>query len=226
MAQATAVIAAAGSGVRLGAGGPKALVELAGRSLVEWSLDACAAAETIAAIVVAAPPAMVGDFELALASQRLPLHVVAGGETRSGSVAAALAGVESEITVVHDAARPLATAALFDAVVTKLRADSECDCVLAAAPVTDTVKEVDGREVVRTLDRSRLWAAQTPQAFRTAALRRALAAAGSLAEATDDAMLVEAVGGRVAVHDSPPQNIKVTTQADLSTAAMLIEQRG
>ena len=225
MAQATAVIAAAGSGVRLGAGGPKALVELAGRSLVGWSLDACAAAESIAAAVVAAPPAMVGEFEAALAAPPLPLRVVAGGETRSDSVAAALAGVESEIAVVHDAARPLATAALFDAVVSELCAQPECDCVLAATPVTDTVKEVEGREVVRTLDRSRLWAAQTPQAFRTAALRRALAAADALSGATDDAMLVEALGGRVVVHDSPPENIKVTLPSDLETAAALLEAR-
>ena len=224
MARATAVIAAAGSGVRLGAGGPKALVELAGRSLIEWSLDACVAAEEVAAVVVAAPPAMVGDFEAALGSCPLPLQVVAGGETRSGSVAAALASVESEISVVHDAARPLATAALFDAVVRELGAAPERDCVLAATPVTDTVKEVEGREVVRTLDRSRLWAAQTPQAFRTEALRRALAA-GPLTHATDDAMLVEALGGRVAVHEGPPQNIKVTAQADLRTAALLLAER-
>lgn len=224
MARATAVIAAAGSGVRLGAGGPKALVELAGRSLVEWSLDACVAAETIAAAVVAAPPAMVGDFEAALGSCPLPLQVVAGDETRSGSVAAALAGIESEISVVHDAARPLATAALFDAVVTELGADPERDCVLAASPVTDTVKEVEGREVVRTLDRSRLWAAQTPQAFRTEALQRALAA-GPLTHATDDAMLVEALGGRVAVHEGPQENIKVTTQTDLRTAALLLAEQ-
>ena len=96
--------------------------------------------------------------------------------------------------------------------------------MLAATPVTDTVKEVEGRAVVRTLDRSRLWAAQTPQAFRTEALRRAFAA-GSLAHATDDAMLVEALGGRVAVHDASPQNIKVTTDADLRAAAMLLAGR-
>lgn len=224
MARATAVIAAAGSGVRLGAGGPKALVELAGRSLIEWSLDACVAAEEVAAAVVAAPPAMVGDFEAALGSCPLPLQVVAGGETRSGSVAAALASVESEISVVHDAARPLATAALFDAVVRELGAAPERDCVLAATPVTDTVKEVDGHEVVRTLDRSRLWAAQTPQAFRSEPLRAAHAAPPR-GRVTDDAMLVEHAGGVVLVEPGPPSNLKVTTPDDLHLAELLLSAR-
>ena len=225
MAQATAVIAAAGSGERLGAGGPKALVELAGRSLVGWSLDAFAGARSVASAVVAAPPELVGEVEEALRAAPLPVKVVAGGEARSYSVAAALAGVEAAIVVVHDAARPLVTAELIDAVVADLVANPDCDCVLAAAPVTDTVKEVEGREVARTLDRSRLWAAQTPQAFRTEALRRALAAPDSLAGATDDAMLVESIGSRVIVHDAPSENIKVTMPRDLRTASVLLAER-
>jgi 2-C-methyl-D-erythritol 4-phosphate cytidylyltransferase len=149
---------------------------------------------------------------------------VAGGESRSESVAAAVAEVETEIAVVHDAARPLADAQLFDAVVGEL-AIQECDCVLAAAPITDTVKQAAGHEVERTLDRARLWGAQTPQAFRTESLRRALASADSVAEATDDAMLVERLGGRVLLYPAPPGNLKVTTPLDLRIAALLLAER-
>jgi 2-C-methyl-D-erythritol 4-phosphate cytidylyltransferase len=223
-AQAAAVVAAAGSGQRLGAGGPKALVELGGRPLVGWSLDAMAAAETVASAVVAAPPDEVERFERALAGVRLPVTVVAGGESRSESVAEALASVEADLVVVHDAARPLVEPGLIDAVVRRLAASDGTACVLAAAPITDTVKEVESEVVRRTLDRSRLWGAQTPQAFRSAALREALAA-GAPAAATDDAMLVEAAGGRVVVHPGPPENIKVTTPLDLRVAELLLAQR-
>jgi 2-C-methyl-D-erythritol 4-phosphate cytidylyltransferase len=230
-AEATAIIAAAGSGERLGAGGPKALVELAGRPLVEWSLEACASAMSVGAAVVAAPPDRVGGVEAALADagsardSGLSLRVVPGGESRSESVAAAAASVETEIAVVHDAARPLVTADLIDAVVAELITAPECDCVLAASPVVDTIKEASGGEVERTLDRSRLWAAQTPQAFRTEALRRALAAADSLGAAPDDAMLVERSGGRVRVLEAPRENFKVTAPLDLRIAALLLAGR-
>lgn len=179
------------------------------------------------AAVVAAPPEHIGELEQAAGrlTSELSLRVVAGGASRSVSVAAAVAAVESEVVVVHDAARPLVTAQLIDSVVSELLADDGCDCVLAATPVTDTVKEADGREVERTLDRSRLWAAQTPQAFRTGALRRALEAAESLAAATDDAMLVERLGGRVVLHPAPPENIKVTTPLDLRVAELLLAER-
>jgi len=215
--------------VRLGAGGPKALVELAGRILAAWSLDAFAAARSVGAAVVAAPPDRVGEVEDALLGaskgDALPLRVVAGGASRSESVAAALAAVETELTVVHDAARPLVAAELIDAVVSELAATPGCECVLAATPITDTVKEVAEHEVERTLDRSRLWAAQTPQAFRTETLSRALAAADSLSAATDDAMLVERLGGRVLVHEAPPENLKVTTKRDLRIAELMLADR-
>ena len=222
------MIAAAGSGDRLGAGGPKALVELAGRPLIEWSLQAFAAARSVGRAVAAVPPDRITDFERAVAAagEPLELQLVAGAATRSGSVAAAAAEVDTEVTVVHDAARPLVTAELIDAVVADLL-DGGWDCVLAAAAVTDTVKEVDGREVRATPERSRLWAAQTPQAFRTEALRAAQAAAGSdgLAGATDDASLLERGGGRVGIHEAPATNLKVTTPLDLRVAELLLAQR-
>jgi 2-C-methyl-D-erythritol 4-phosphate cytidylyltransferase len=141
-------------------------------------------------------------------------------------VANALAGVETELVVVHDAARPLATAELFDEVVAALAADEALAGVVAAAPVTDTTKEVfRGREVHRTLDRSSLWAAQTPQAFRTEALRRALESTELLAQASDDAMLVERSGGRVVVHPAPAANLKVTTPSEMRIAEGLLLER-
>jgi 2-C-methyl-D-erythritol 4-phosphate cytidylyltransferase len=214
------VIAAAGSGERLGAGGPKAFIDVAGRSLLEWSLAAFRSAGTIDEIVVAAPP---GEEERVAEEGVL---AVAGGEHRSESVANALGVIGGEIVVVHDAARPLVTPGLIDAVVEELAAEKDAAGVIAASPVSDTIKEAsEGGRVERTLDRSGLWAVQTPQAFRAAALRHALSDPGSLAEATDDAMLVERDGGRVLIHAASADNIKVTTPFDLRVAELLLREQ-
>jgi 2-C-methyl-D-erythritol 4-phosphate cytidylyltransferase len=195
-------------------------VELAGRPLLDWSLDALRAARKVGEIVVAVPA---GNVEELAAGD---LMVVAGGETRSQSVAAGLETVDADVVVVHDAARPLVTAELVDAVLADLLDDADCAAVVAAAPVTDTIKQVArGREVDRTLDRSSLWAAQTPQAFRAEALREALASTELLAQATDDAMLVERIGGKVLLHEAPAENLKVTTPHDLRVAEMLLAER-
>ena len=222
---AAALVVAAGSGERLGAGTPKAFVVLAGRPLVTWSLDAIAAAG-IPRAVVAVPPGhgAAGEEALALLADRfaLGLAVVEGGATRSESVRNALdAAGEVEAVAVHDAARPLAEPEIFTRTLAAL---AEVDCAVAAARMTDTIKEAgpDGR-VVRTHDRSRLWAIQTPQAFRAAVLRRALdVPADVLAAATDDAWLVERAGGSVRVIESPPANFKVTTPHDLAIAESLL----
>jgi 2-C-methyl-D-erythritol 4-phosphate cytidylyltransferase len=149
---------------------------------------------------------------------------VRGGATRSASVRAALAAAPpSEAVVVHDAARPLAEPDLFTRALAAL---SGADCAIAAAPVTDTIKEAEAGVVVATLDRSRLWAVQTPQAFRRAALERALDVDEAiLARATDDAWLVERAGGRVRVVESSPANFKVTTPHDLRVAELLLAAR-
>ncbi len=195
-------------------------MELAGRPMIEWSLDALRAASTIAEIVVAAPP---GDHEL-VSDQGVV--AVAGGEHRSQSVANALALCSGEFVVVHDAARPLVTPGLIDAMVEELAAEKDAAGVIAATPVTDTIKQVgDEGQVERTLDRSGLWAVQTPQAFRADALREALADPDSLPAASDDAMLVERRGGRVVVHSTSPDNIKVTTPFDLRVAELLLRER-
>jgi len=205
---------AAGSGERLGAGRPKAFVELAGRPMLAWSLDAVRAAG-IAEIVVALP-----------AGEDAPSGTVGvpGGATRSASVRAALAAAPPGDVVVHDAARPLVTPETFTATLAAL---ADADCAIAAAPVPDTIKEAgDDRVVTATLDRSRLWAIQTPQAFRRAALEQALTQPDELlAQATDDAWLVERTGGTVRVVESTPANFKVTTAHDLRIAELLLADR-
>jgi 2-C-methyl-D-erythritol 4-phosphate cytidylyltransferase len=216
---AVALLVAAGRGERLGADGPKAFVVLAGRPMLEWSLDALRAVEAVSRVVVAlppgvdAPPGTVG---------------VIGGAERSHSVRAALEaageGPPDQAVIVHDAARPLATPELFELAL-KALASRGCDAVVAAARVTDTVKRAgDDLRVTETLDRNALWAVQTPQVFRRDALARALAQPDDvLAAATDDAGLVEQAGGRVHVVESPADNLKVTTPVDLRLAEILLE---
>jgi 2-C-methyl-D-erythritol 4-phosphate cytidylyltransferase len=189
---------------------------------------ACREADWIAAIVVAAPP---GHEERAaelagISDDETEVVVVAGGAHRSESVALAVERVDTELLVVHDAARPLVTPELIDACLADLAADEGADGVVAAAPVADTIKQtLRGNEVERTLDRSSLWAAQTPQAFRAEALRRALASTELLAQATDDAMLLERIGGKVLLHEAGSENIKVTTPMDLRIAEFLLAER-
>jgi len=196
--------------------------------MVEWSIEAFRACDSVRSIVVAAPPGHIGDLG------GHDLGVVAGGETRAQSVANALEAVGTEYVAVHDAARPLLTPELVKALVTDLDAAPEAAGVIAAAPVTDTVKrgsfrtdsvQKEPRNVVETVDRSQLWAAQTPQVFRTDALRAALTAAERPQEATDEAMLVEWNGGTVLIHPVAGQNLKVTTPLDLRVAELLLAER-
>jgi 2-C-methyl-D-erythritol 4-phosphate cytidylyltransferase len=215
---AIALIVAAGLGERLGASRPKALVELAGRPLLQWSVDVLASAASIEQIVVALPP----DVEAPAGTVG-----VMGGAVRSESVRLALgAAGKGDPVLVHDAARPLLTAELVQATLAAAGQEG-VDAAIAAAPVTDTVKQTDGENVVtQTLDRAGLWAAQTPQVFRRAILERALDVPDEvLGEATDDAWLVERVGGRVVVVPAPKDNLKVTTSIDLALAELLIARR-
>jgi 2-C-methyl-D-erythritol 4-phosphate cytidylyltransferase len=213
---AAAIIVAAGRGERLGASGPKAFVVLGGETLLDRCLRAVSAAGVAGPVVVALPPGTpVLDG----------VTCVEGGATRSASVRNALAAVpvSEESVVVHDAARPLVPPALFGEVLAAL---ADADAAIAAAPVTDTVKEAGEDHLVRrTLDRRALWAVQTPQAFRRAALARALDVEDSvLAAATDDAWLVERQGGTVRVVPSTARNLKVTTPVDLELAELLLRR--
>jgi 2-C-methyl-D-erythritol 4-phosphate cytidylyltransferase len=223
---ATALLAAAGSGERLGAETPKALVALAGRPMAAWSLLAFAAARSIDAVVIAAPPEGVDELAALAAdvAPDLPAHTVPGGDSRSESVARALVETPAdvEVVVVHDAARPLVTPELLDHCIAQL-ARWGCDGVVAAARTFDTVKEADaGGRVIATLERSRLWAVQTPQVFRAQALAHALGH-GDLERATDDAQLVEAEGGDVRIVEAPRENLKVTSPFDLRVAATFLQ---
>jgi 2-C-methyl-D-erythritol 4-phosphate cytidylyltransferase len=221
--QSAAIVVAAGSGERLGAGRPKAFVAVGGRPMAAWSLDAIATAG-IPRVVVAVPPGHAALAEETLGRPfPLGLAFVEGGETRSASVRNALAAAGPDVgaVLVHDAARPMVAPELFTRTLAAL---AGADAAIAAARVTDTIKEAgnDGI-VVRTLERSRLWAIQTPQAFRADVLRRALAAGEDvLAQATDDAWLVERAGGTVRVVESPSANFKVTTPHDLARADALL----
>lgn len=220
-----AVIVAAGSGERLGAGRPKALVELAGMPLAQWSIEALQALEGLRRIVIALP---------AGACAPPGVTAVEGGAVRSDSVRRALSAVgesetngEDELVLVHDAARPLLTPELAASVIAALEHDTQADAAIAAVAVTDTIKRVDPLGVVtETLDRSELWAVQTPQVFRRAALQRALSVSeAELARATDDAWLVERLGGRVIVVPAIHENLKVTTPLDLRMAELLLRGR-
>jgi 2-C-methyl-D-erythritol 4-phosphate cytidylyltransferase len=220
-----ALIVAAGSGERLAADRPKALVELAGRPLLEWSVLALRAAGGIERVVVALPPGVSGPADVL---EQPGVSAVEGGPVRSDSVRRALAASGSEeLVLVHDAARPLVSAGLAERVIDALVSDAGASAAIAAVPLADTLKRVGERGVVReTLSRSELWAVQTPQVFRREALERALAVSDEmLAAATDDAWLVEQAGGRVIVVESSPENLKVTTPLDLELAALLIARR-
>lgn len=200
--------------------------------MVEWSIAAFRACPSVGSIVVACPPGHVHDLG------GNDLGVVDGGETRTASVSNALEAAGTELVAIHDAARPLVTSELIEAVVATLEADPSAAGAIVATPVTDTVKQATSAPfpgvetgegalaVERTLDRGRLWAAQTPQVFRVEALREALAGEpAGVAGATDEAMLVEAVGGRVLIHPSPAENLKVTTPLDLELAGLLLAGR-
>jgi 2-C-methyl-D-erythritol 4-phosphate cytidylyltransferase len=207
------IVPAAGSGERLGADGPKAFVVCAGRPLLEWSLDALV--EVCDRVVVAVPPGYEDGRDR-----------VRGGVVRSDSVKRALAlAPEADVVVVHDAARPLLTVDLVQACVAAVR--DGWQGATAAARMTDTVKQAAADlRVERTLDRSRLWSIQTPQAFDADALRAALDVPfETLAAATDDASLVEAAGGAVRVVEAPPENFKVTRPLDLELAALTLRAR-
>ena len=212
-----ALIAAAGSGERLGIDRPKAFAALGGRPLLAESLERLEDCEVVDAIVVAAPPGW-EEPAILLAEELAASKVVAcvtGGDSRAASVAVALAEVPEDalVIVVHDAARPLVDATVVERVLEPL--GRGFDGAVPGLPVADTLKRVHEGAVVETVERAGLVAAQTPQAFLAPVLRAAFAA-DDLDKATDCAALVEARGGRVAIVEGDPRLLKVTTPADLA----------
>jgi len=208
-----AVVVAAGSGSRFGA--QKQFASIGGRPMVAWSVvSARSVADGVVVVLPAADPGLHGDGDrLHGADVGVP-----GGATRAASVRSGLDAVpaDADVVVVHDGARPLASPALFRAVVDAVLAGA--DAVVPGLAVTDTLKRVVDGDVVDTVARDGLVGVQTPQAFRAEVLRRAH---DGEPDATDDAALVEAVGATVRVVPGDPRNLKVTTPADLEIAQAL-----
>jgi 2-C-methyl-D-erythritol 4-phosphate cytidylyltransferase len=224
--RAAALLLAAGRGERLGATGGKGFLELAGRPLLAYSVETVEASDPIEAFVVAAPSGREDDAKAEASSSRKLHAVVAGGQTRQGSVRRALGAVPEgfDAVVIHDVARPFAPAALFERSISAL---SSADGAVPAVPLADTLKRVAGDDVLETLPREDLVTVQTPQAFR----RRPLEEAHSAADregfvATDDAALLERAGFRVVTFPGDPENRKITVPEDLRWAEALVRARG
>jgi 2-C-methyl-D-erythritol 4-phosphate cytidylyltransferase len=231
------LIAAAGSGRRMGAAGNKLLLPVAGRPVLAWTLEAALACPAITWIGVIGQPvdeapiaALVAEA-LAPKPQAVPVRWILGGDTRQESVSRGLAALpaEAELVLIHDGARALVEPALLAACGEALRQAAASGAgVIAATPVTDTIKQVDASgTITATPERSHLWAAQTPQAFAVPQLRQAHARAEAEGwSVTDDAALFERLGLPVRVLEAPPSNIKLTTRFDLTVAEALLAERG
>lgn len=208
------IIVAGGSGSRFGGGTPKQFLEIAGKRVVDWSV--VAAASVSAGVVIVLP----AKSTVKVAAQRLGCEVtsVNGGSSRSESVRNGLAAVpqHADIVLVHDAARPVASPALFERVVAAVAGGA--DAAIPVVDVVDTIRDTAGN----TIDRSQLQAVQTPQAFTAGVLRHAHA---SRSDATDDATLVRAVGGRTVTVQGERWNLKVTESGDALVVAALLEER-
>ncbi len=208
---------------------PKAFVALSGHPMLFYSMRAIASVESIVEAVIAIPPGMEARAREAVAEAglQIPVKLTPGGAERQDSVRIALrlTSAESELVIVHDAARPFATPGLFEAC---LQAAAHAGGAIAAIPVSDTLKRVEGKLIRATVPRAGLWQAQTPQAFRRelliaahdGAAREAIAAA-TMPGATDDGDLVERLGATVEVVEASPTNFKITTRGDLELAQAL-----
>ncbi len=220
------LIAAAGSGRRMGADRNKLLLPLAGRPVIAWTLQAALAAERIRWIGVVGQEMDRSAILSLVEGVSKPVHWIQGGSTRQESVLRGLAGLPADATqvLIHDGARCLAEPALFDRCADALAGGQ---ALIAATPVTDTIKRVDGQGVITaTPDRSELWAAQTPQGFQVDQLRQGHAEAQAKGwSVTDDASLYERLGWPVQVLDAGPANIKVTTPFDLTVAEAVLALR-
>jgi 2-C-methyl-D-erythritol 4-phosphate cytidylyltransferase/2-C-methyl-D-erythritol 2,4-cyclodiphosphate synthase len=219
----SAIIAAGGRGVRLAADRPKQLLTVGGRTLLDRSVSLFATHPAISEVIVALPLELVPDPPPFLSARSIvPVRVVAGGDRRQDSVANAFAAAspETDVVVIHDAARPFASAAL---VTRTVQAAAESGAAVAAIESRDTVKQVEGSVVARTLPRETIYLAQTPQAFRRDVLAAALAAGAS--DATDEALLAERAGYVVRIVEGEATNIKITTADDLVVAEAIAHRQ-
>jgi 2-C-methyl-D-erythritol 4-phosphate cytidylyltransferase/2-C-methyl-D-erythritol 2,4-cyclodiphosphate synthase len=217
----TAIIAAGGSGRRMGATIPKQLLELGGRSLLARSVAAFDSHPSISDLIVVLPPELTESGRSLVGETRRPLRIVAGGPRRQDSVANAFDVVVpvADIVLVHDAARPFVSSGIISRAIA---AAAEHGAAIAAVPVSDTVKRVGGfpapEVIVETLRREDIYLAQTPQAFRRDVLRDAVALGRTGVAATDEAALAEQAGHPVRVVSGDPANVKITTASDLTQA--------
>ena len=221
----TVIIVAAGTGERFGAETPKQFVNIHGVPVLRRTIERFEAAETIDRIVLVLSDDSRRRFEamdLGCGITKLQ-SVVIGGSSRAESVRNGLAAVEAaEVVAVHDGARPLVSVAEIDEVIRKA---SETGAACLVAEVSDTIKHVENGEIVRTVDRTRLRRALTPQAFRMEVLTRAFADAGvSAAAATDEAYLVEAIGVPIHCVEGSTRNIKITRPEDIAVAEALLAE--
>ncbi|MFM8936075.1 MAG: 2-C-methyl-D-erythritol 4-phosphate cytidylyltransferase [Vulcanococcus sp.] len=223
------LIACAGSGRRMGADRNKLLLEVGGRPVLAWTLAAALASPEVRWIGIVGQPVDQAEIEalVAAAGPDRPVVWIQGGDSRQESVAHGLAALpaEAEAVLIHDGARCLVEPEL---IARCAAAAAAGEAVIAAAPVTDTIKRVDGDGVIQdTPDRSVLWGAQTPQGFPVEQLRRAHARAAAEGwSVTDDASLFERLGWPVKVIAAPPSNLKITTRFDLTVAAAVLAARG
>ena len=220
----SAIIAAGGRGVRMGGGRPKQLLSLGGTTILQRSVAAFDRCGRVDEIVLVVPVELAADSAVASTPDGTPMRVVPGGVRRQDSVARGFdaSSPASEIIVVHDAARPLCSTEL---IIRTLEAASRYGAAIAALGAHDTVKQRaqdDGRFVGRTLSRESIVLAQTPQAFQREVLAQAIALGRRGVEATDEATLAERAGHRVAFVEGEPDNIKITTERDLTAARRLL----
>jgi 2-C-methyl-D-erythritol 4-phosphate cytidylyltransferase len=222
--EVAAIVAAAGLGTRLGKGS-KALVQLNGRTTLARAVELFLGLDEVARIVVVAPPARLAaaEAEVAVLRPRKPVEVCPGGDTRQQSVRAGLTRLSgADFVLVHDAARPLASAALCRRV---LRAAIESGAAFPGLVPRDAVKRVEGTRLLESLDRNRIVLAQTPQGFAYGLLLKAhLEAHETGLEGDDDAQLVAAAGHSVTVVEGEPANLKLTTAEDFEVLEALLRE--
>ena len=220
------LIAAAGSGSRMGADRNKLLLHIAERPILAWTLDAAIAAEKIAWIGIVGQKVDQSEINQLMKSCPKPIHWIEGGRTRQESIKRGLEGLpqDAENVLIHDGARCLVQKELFNSCAELVL---EGNAVIAAVPVTDTIKRVDGNSlIIETPSREELWAAQTPQGFSVSPLKKAHATADAQKMiVTDDASLYESLGWPVRVLEASSSNIKVTTPFDLIVAEAVLSFR-
>jgi 2-C-methyl-D-erythritol 4-phosphate cytidylyltransferase len=221
----TAIIVAAGEGKRFGGDVPKQFLEIAGKPLIIHTIQRFESCPEIDEIILLLPPTRAKDFSQLSKKHHLKKisKILSGGETRSASVLNGLNAVNSEtaeIIAVHDGARPLVTVEEISSTIIKAR---ETGAACLVAPVTDTIKEISGNKILRTIDRARLRRALTPQCFRYEILRRAFEEIDFSENATDECFLVEKLGAEISLIEGSVKNIKITHPEDFAIAEILLK---